>query len=382
MSGLFRNAFRRKERSSDRPGLRFDRPLVLIQSDDWGRAGVRDRAGWEELRAEGLLLGEKPYDSYSLETAEDLDALRQVLNRHRDAAGRCPSMVMNFIMANLDFDQRETSETGEIALRPLSEGLPGRWRRPGLLEGYRRGVREQIFFPALHGLTHFSEPAVARVLAQGGERRELLRKLWRAQTAYIHWRMPWIGYEYWDAEASVEKRFLSAIRQRELIGRAAEIFRQLFDSCPLSACAPGYRANADSRTAWFEAGVRVAQNGPGEQWRPFLNENGMLFTFRTVEMEPAITSCTVESLAAQAGRCFAAGIPAVISTHSINFHSTIQDFRTGALQLLHEALAVLERKWPDLLYLNDSDLHAIATQGSYQTENGRVSVRATEAANG
>jgi len=47
--------------------LRFDRPLVLLQSDDWGRAGVRDREGWDELRAAGLNLGEKPYDFYSLE---------------------------------------------------------------------------------------------------------------------------------------------------------------------------------------------------------------------------------------------------------------------------------------------------------------------------
>jgi len=57
--------------------LRFDRPLVLLQSDDWGRAGVRDREGWDELRAAGLNLGEKPYDFYSLETAEDVHALAE-----------------------------------------------------------------------------------------------------------------------------------------------------------------------------------------------------------------------------------------------------------------------------------------------------------------
>ena len=44
------------------PGFRFSRPLVLLQSDDWGRVGVRDAEGQEELRAAGLSLGERPYD--------------------------------------------------------------------------------------------------------------------------------------------------------------------------------------------------------------------------------------------------------------------------------------------------------------------------------
>jgi len=46
------------KRLSTNHGLRFSRPLLLFQSDDWGRAGVRDRAGWEELQASGLKLGE------------------------------------------------------------------------------------------------------------------------------------------------------------------------------------------------------------------------------------------------------------------------------------------------------------------------------------
>src|SRR6266849_3159574 len=71
-------------------GLRFDRPLVLFQSDDWGRAGVRDSEGWEELLAAGLNLGEQPYDFYSLETAEDLHALGEVLRKHQDSTGRRP----------------------------------------------------------------------------------------------------------------------------------------------------------------------------------------------------------------------------------------------------------------------------------------------------
>jgi len=379
MIGRLRNALVRAKKSSSHPVLRFDRPLVLFQSDDWGRAGVRDREGWEELRAAALNLGEEPYDFYSLETAEDVDALGKVLRKHRDSTGRRPSMVMNFIMANVDFDRGFEPGQKRISLRPLTEGLPGKWRRPQLLEAYRQGIRERLFYPALHGLTHFCDRAIARELDSGGERSELVKKLWRAQTPYIHWRMPWIGYEYWDPELRPALRFLSVDEQRAAINRAAGIFRELFAAGPLSACAPGYRSNADSRTAWFEDGVRVVQNGPGERTGPYLDEKGMLSTFRTVEMEPAIERCDVKRLVKQVEQCFSGGLPAVISIHSINFHSTIQDFRTPTLTLLDEFLTALEKKWPDLLYVHDADLFSIANEGVYAGENGTVKVRVTSA---
>jgi hypothetical protein len=375
-----RNAFGRAKSSSAHPALRFDRPLVLLQSDDWGRAGVRDREGWEELRAAGLNLGEKPYDFYSLETAEDLYALGEVLGKHRDSTGRRPSMVMNFIMANVDFARGFEPGQNQIPLRPLTEGLPGTWHRPQLLEAYQQGIRERLFYPALHGLTHFCERAVARELDAGGERSQLVEKLWRAQTPYIHWRMRWIGYEYWDPEMRPARRFLLLGEQRAAIARAVGIFRGMFASAPFSACAPGYRANADTRTAWFETGVRVVQNGPGGERRgPYLDDNGMLSTFRTVEMEPAVERCDVEKLLTQAGECFAGSLPAVISIHAINFHSTIQDFRTPMLKLMDEFLTALEKKWPELLYVHDADLFSIATEGSYAGENGRVRVGVTTA---
>jgi hypothetical protein len=378
MINRLHNALLRAKKQSAHPALRFGRPLVLFQSDDWGRVGVRDREGWEQLREAGLNLGENPYDFYSFETAGDLHALRQVLRKHWDSTGRRPSLVMNFIMANVDFDRCFKPGQKQVPLLPLTEGLPGTWHRPQVLEAYQQGIRDRLFYPALHGLTHFCERAVVRELGAGGERSQLVHKLWRAHTPYIHWRMPWIGYEYWDPELRPARRFLSVGDQRAAIQRAAEIFRDLFTSDPFSACAPGYRANADSTTCWFENGVRVAQGGPGERrGRPYLNEDGMLFTFRTVEMEPAIKPCDLEMLLSQVEKCFADGVPAVISVHAINFHSTIRDFCTPTLNLMDDFLTALEKKWPDLLYLHDADLFSLATEGNYAGESGRVKVPVT-----
>ncbi|HUB01697.1 MAG TPA: hypothetical protein VL983_03385 [Terriglobales bacterium] len=365
-------------RQSARQTFRFDRPLILFQSDDWGRVGVRDREGWEELRAGGLNLGEKPYDYYSLETCDDLQALSALLKRHQDSAGRHPCLQMNFILANLDF-QRAIREPGEqIPLRPLTDGLPEPWERPGLRDAYREGIRDGLFFPALHGLSHFCAAAVRRESQVEGERRQLLHKLWRAGTPYIYWRMPWIGYEYWDASQPGDRQFLPLTDQRVAIQRAAEIFQTLFGSTPLSACAPGYRANQDTKQAWFDVGVRVVQGGPGEQDAPRLDRNGMLLTFRNVEMEPATGACRLEEMVHQANACLARGVPAVISIHSINFHSTLRDFRMPTLALLDAFLSAMEKRWADLLYVHDSELWRVVTEGSLATENGDIKVAVTQ----
>jgi len=375
---LFRHWNRAKDSAG--LGLRFDRPLVLFQSDDWGRVGVRDREGWDELQAKGLNLGEKPYDFYSLETSGDLQALSDVLREHRDSAGSHPCIGMNFIMANVDFPRARKGRR-EIPLQPLTDGLPEPWQRPGLMEAYQEGIRERLFSPALHGLTHFCVKAAARELEANGERGRLLQTLWQAGTPYIHWRMPWVGYEYWDPTLSPDDRFLSLADQRSAIPRAAEIYRALFASIPLSACAPGYRANQDTKTVWFEAGVRVVQGGAGERQGPSLDANGMLLTFRNVEMEPATEECELENVVKQASDCLSRGLPAIVSIHSINFHSTIRDFRTPALTMLGRFLSAMESKWPDLLYVSDEDLWQIATQGVFdgKLEKIKVGVRAAGA---
>jgi hypothetical protein len=356
-------------------GFCFDRPIVLLQSDDWGRAGLRDREGFDQIRSAGLELGERPYDFYTLETAEDTSALRQVLRRHRDSTGRPPCMGVNFVVANLDLKRMAEHGLREIHLLPLAEGLPDGWNRPGLLQAYREGVAEGIFYPALHGTTHFCRAAVERHINDAGERGEFLRRLWHAGTPYIHWRMPWIGYEFWDPEKSEDERFLSAEIQAELIGSAVGAFAKFVSAVPRSACAPGYRANESTHRAWAEYGIRVAQNGSGSLLPPHSDRYGMLQLYRNVDFEPAVDPAfSVERCVHDAEDCFARGIPAIISVHSINFHSSVRDFRSLTVESLDQFFSELEAKHPDLLYLHDEDLYNLVSKGAYENIGGAVRV--------
>ncbi len=381
MLGISRLLWRRARSLLPIHGFFFDRPLVILQSDDWGRVGLRGQEGLAQLQSAGLNLGERPYDLYTLETAQDLAELSQLLKRHRDANGRPACLEMNFMMANLDFAKMESENFQRIHLHALSDGLPDPWRRPGLFEAYRDGIDAGVFYPALHGLTHFCRQAVDRELAAQGDHASQIKTLWKAGTPYIHWRMPWIGYEYLDTHHSPEECFLSSEAQLEVIGAAVGNFAKMFSTLPRSACAPGYRADQNTHKTWAHFGARVAQNGPGAISPPHLDRFGLLHLYRTLDFEPALDAkLSVGKCLDTVSGTFQQGLPLIVSIHSINFHSTVRDFRTRSLALLDEFLSAIESKFPSLLYLHDGDLYDLIQSGSYASESRAITVGVTRRA--
>jgi len=237
----------------------------------------------------------------------------------------------------------------------------------------------------LHGLTHFCRTAAERYLNDAGERGALLRTLWKAGVPYIHWRMPWMGFEYADRKPDGNEEFLSSNIQEPLIAEAVVAFRQLFSAAPRSACAPGYRADRSTHRAWAQNGIQVAQNGPGTFAAPHFDFDAespnLLHLYRTLDFEPAVAKeFSLEACISKAELSLAHGIPAIISVHSINFHSSLRDFRTRTLMLLDEFLSVLEAKHPDLLYVRDEDLYDLIQTGKFESMQAAVSVRVTKKA--
>jgi hypothetical protein len=386
---VFRRAWRRGRSILPEQGFHFARPLVLLQSDDWGRVGVRDAECWEQLRIAGVNLGERPYDFYSLETAGDVEAITSMLSRHHDSSGRPACLGMNFILANVDFAKVSAGNFREIHLRPLTAGLPDGWYRPGLFEAYRSGISAGILSPALHGLTHFCHPSTERYLrhdsdnAEERERASLLRTLWNAGVPYIHWRMPWVGFEYSDRSHPGQEQFLNSNVQEGLIETAVAAFKQFFSAAPRSACAPGYRADFATHRAWAKHGIRVAQNGPGiptpPHFHPNAEFNGPLHLYRTIDFEPAVAEgFSLDACIKKAELSLARGIPAIISVHSINFHSALKNFRSRTVKLLDEFLSALESKHPDLLYVRDEDLYDLVETGKFESMQTAVRVSVTK----
>jgi hypothetical protein len=319
-------------------------------------------------------LGEHPYDLYTLESADDVNAVTALLMRHHDSAGRPPCLVMNVCTANLDFTSMRAEGYQATRFLSLSKGLPGSWSRPGLFDAYRNGIEQHAFYPALHGMSHSCPVALENALARGGERARLLRLLWEAETPYIYWRMPWVGYEYWNPEKP-RAGFLAANHQRGLIEQAVQNFSDLFRMRPASACAPGYCANRDTYQAWAQAGIHVAESGTGSGLRaPHIDDLGILHLYRTIDFEPSQRELDMDKYLEVARVCFSRGLPLIVSVHSINFHSTLKDFCTPTIAALDKLLQALESQYPELLYVHDEDLYEIVTHGVFRSRTTKIPI--------
>jgi len=357
-------------------GFQFSRPLVLFHTDDWGLVGIRDQEGFDDLISRGVDLGSGPYDFYSLETAEDLRRLFGILLHHRDSIGRPPCLVFNFIVANVDFPRVADSGFTKLNLLPLDQGLPSRWRRPGLLETYRDGIQKGFIYPALHGLTHFCQSSVEKVLQRKDERSALLQMLYSVDTPMIPERTPWVSFEYRHGLNGEKDAWLDFSSQRQFIGEGKRLFERVFGRAPFSACAPGYRANEDTLRGWAEAGIHVAQNGPGWDLAPYFDQNGLLHLHRNIPFEPFTDANQFDEkyALAKAEEMFKTGRPAIICMHSINFHSTLKNYRDITLKILDHFLTLLEAKYEDLLYVNDFDLLEVIKSGYLEWDGERIPV--------
>jgi hypothetical protein len=338
--------------------FRFHRPVVLFHSDDWGLAGVPTPEVYALLRSQGMVVEANPWDSYSLEKAEDLSALYGILSRHHDIHGRCPAMVFSFVLANIDFPGMIKNGSDELLLQPLRNGIPDPWDRPGLIKAYREGIRTGFIYPSLHGNTHFNASTVSSILGSGGEYKQLLISLYREGTPQLYSKTPWLGFEYRAANGIFARPWIPLGDQKKIIAQSVDEFEQTFGVQPISTCAPGYRANHDTWRAWAGQGFKVAQEGPGLEAGPYQDHDGLLHLPRTVSLEPALVrdrDCLSKALK-QVHIAFDKGWPAVVCMHSINFQSAVVNYRDRSLKLLDQFLIHLEQHHKDLSYLHDGDM--------------------------
>jgi hypothetical protein len=112
---------------------------------------------------------------------------------------------------------------------------------------------------------------------------------------------------------------------------------------------------------------------------PHFDRHGILNVYRNIEFEPATDPAfSVETCVGNAQACFERGIPAIVSVHSINFHSSVSGFRDRTLGHLDDFLSALESRHPDLLYLRDVELLQLVEKGCCQTPQGDIRFNVTK----
>ena len=331
------------------------RPVVVIQSDDWGRVGVPSLPVFNQIRQAVPGVGDSRWDFYGLETTADLEALGNELEAIRDTDDAPACITGNFIMANADLRLMAENGFARGIYKPISEGFPPPWT-DSLVTAYRALVDRKVFYPGLHGFTHFNASVLEGALADPGDLGERARLLARLDTPYLRSVTPEYNFALLSMPAGSEV-FLPAERQKQWLESGIQIFEEVFGFRPVTFCAPGYRSNDVTRRLLEENGVAGIQL-PSKA--PPVRDGGLVVLGRNVAFEPALwksdRAALIEQALADGEAAVARGTPIIICSHSINYMTRFLDRAEEARSDLALFLGRLKDRFPDLRFAGDADL--------------------------
>jgi hypothetical protein len=161
------------------------RPTVLIHSDDWGRVGLPNTQALLNIKKKQKTTGASPWDYYGAETLEDLEKLKDTLIKIKDRDGRIPCITANIIMANADLQRMREENFSSFRAVSIKNGFPPPWPKWDIVAQYNRMIEAGVFYPALHGYTHFSPEMMLNAWHDKGELGERARILFENDTPYL-----------------------------------------------------------------------------------------------------------------------------------------------------------------------------------------------------
>ena len=340
-------------------GWRSKQPILVIESDDWGAEHVPGADALEEMK-KGTSAFESCYLNYDgLERPEDIERLCEVLRTYRDANGRPAVMTMNFVMANPDFKAVEQSGYSVFRAKTIDEGFNHEPEGDRLRKSYRRGIEGGMLVPQLHGQLHFCPDDWLERLRQG-EAGTL--KAFKLRMVGENSNANGIGIQSMAPIYHTSKESI-----RHLVEEGVRTFRQVFNMSSLTTIAPCYAwRTPETEQALLSNGVLAMQGReyqclPNGSVKPHysgeLGPGGILYMIRTCRLEPISARTSVDECFAQIRDAFARRVPAVLSSHRVNYTSRVdRSIRDKGLATLNGVLKRVTQAYPDVEFLSSDKL--------------------------
>ncbi|MEA2080641.1 MAG: glycosyl hydrolase [Pseudomonadota bacterium] len=312
------------------------RPVLVIESDDWG-AGPPDQSGV-------------------------LDEIFLLLAGCSDCDGRPPLMTLGIILATADGSKFRSN--GSYQRKSISEAA----YRP-LLDVINKGVEAGVFSVQLHGLEHFW-PSALMTASEGNK----AVKAWLNEAPLaVSEDLPSPLQSRWVDASVLPARPLPRKDVKRAVREEVDAFQSVFAVMPEVAVPPTFVWNRDVEQAWAAAGVGVIvtpgrrfetrddKGRPADAGAPIYNgqlgEKGIIYLVRDVYFEPSLGHSAEQALTALASKVRLCR-PALFETHRFNFLGT-EEKRNRALAELERLLRMAVRSYPDLAFLSSGKLATI-----------------------
>lgn len=338
--------------------------ILVFESDDWGSIRMSNREDWNDLKRMGYHVDERPYERYdTLESAEDVYELCQVLYKYKDRKEHHPVITANMLMANPDFEKIKRSSYRKYYYEPISETYKRYFGSLSVVEEMKDGFRKGVFKPQSHGREHFNIHQWMQKLQSGDE---------NTLVAFSH-NMCGIA----PKETKGGNTLMNALKgtdaatQQDIENIVREGLHQFSDFWGMQSktfVAPCYAWNQGVESVLADEGVdliqcsrvskAVYQQPATYHYSGERNKLGQVYSIRNCTFEPATTkNYSIEQTLSQIESAFKNHKVAVVSTHRINFAGGLsKENRVNNLRYLDVLLREVLSRFTNVCFKSSDEL--------------------------
>ena len=360
------------------PGWHTNSHIVVIESDDWGSIRMPSKEVYKQFIDKGIRVDKDPYCKYdSMATAQDLEALFNVLTSVKDKNGRNAVLTADTIVANPIFEKIKESGFKEYFYEPFTETLKRSPLHDNAFELWIEGVSAGIFRPQLHGREHLNVKKWLRTLQSGDKITKLSFDLGTfGLTSTVD---PRIKNNYMGAFNSGLDEDIKEYDQ--ILTEAQELFTNIFGYKSESFIATTYTWNPKIEYSLKKNGIKYLQ-GMVHQKIPLDDDTtftykknnfigrhspaGLIYLMRNCYFEPSQGTASAEDCLERVKIAFRWKKPATISMHRLNVIGAIdENNRSKNLDSLKWLLKTIVKLYPDVEFMSSDELGKLIDYSNY-----------------
>jgi len=351
------------------PAYKFNKKIVVFESDDWGSTRMPSQKAFEELKKQGIRADKSHYNSLdALERKSDLEALLGVLQGCKNGHGNHPKFTPNVVLGNPDFEQIKKNKFLDFVHQHFFDSYKFYYNED-LKSLWYRGIKDQTLTPQFHAREHLNVPLWMRDLKKGNQ---------DTLNAFNHF---FYGLKT-QTSSQFQKHYLAAYHAENfeelqeiqtIIKDGLHQFEKTFGFPSKSFIACNYVWPKQLEPFLKDQGVVYLQGEKG-QLSPMLNKaqqeiyhhytgqknrNGQIHLVRNGKFDPYLDQNAdwVQKTLKDVETAFLWKTPAIISTHRINYVSQMSvKNRDETLKKLNKLLEAIVTKWPEVEFLSSDEL--------------------------
>jgi hypothetical protein len=347
-----------------------ERKIVVFESDDWGSIRMPSKEVYQRCLNKGYQVDKNLFSKYdALASEEDLTHLFDLLLKFKDSQGNHPVITANCLVTNPDFQKIRENGFQNYQYELITETFKKYPKHAQCFSLWEKGHSEGVFKPQSHGREHLN---VSRFMT------DLSAHDPHAHFAFDN-RMPGIfdpnnlregnnyvvALEYNDGQDELQKCVV--------LKDGLKIFEELFGYKSKTFIATNYIWSPLMERTLAAEGVQAIQGsrfqlipkGNYEGFKKKIHFTGQknklqqTYLVRNAYFEPSLNEeyDWVNSALGEIASAFHHKMPAIVSTHRINFVGFIDEAnRDRSLKMFNSLLENILKQWPETEFMSSDQL--------------------------